>query len=517
MRCFFRAHRRALMKLIAAVTAGSLLYASRTHDMLWLLALPVPGLLFFAVYRSGKRLAALSGLTAGACFWFPLINWLTLYLGPVPHLALAGVMTAWFTLFTLFFSLCSRRLGAPSASFVFAACWVARELLECSVPYGGFSWGRFAASFAGSPLLQSLSLTGIAGFALVMVFLCALPVAYLVAQQRPGCPVKAKPTVVALSATVGAVAAVICLASLPIVGVQAVGVLRVAAVQGNAKAGIFDNRENGAVFADHYAATAEYLAELSDPSPELIVWPENGAELAVDEKPARLAKLQRLSAKAAAPIMVGTILRENQGDNTAYYNAALTLDARGQTLAKYEKLNPVPFGEYMPNREFFRALAPDLVDLVRLEYQTGRHPVTQTINGVRVGHAICFDATFDRHTKHLISGDAQLFVSITNNADFGRTAESYQQLALTKLQAVSSGRALVNISTVGTSGLFDNTGRELASIPAHTAGVISAELPLYSGATPAFVVGGVFTFTWLSAACAVVCFTLVRGKILLRH
>ena len=42
----------------------------------------------------------------------------------------------------------------------------------------------------------------------------------------------------------------------------------------------------------------------------------------------------------------------------------------------------------------------------------------------------------------------------TNNATFGFTDESVQQLAMSRLRAVESGRAVVHISTVGVSALI---------------------------------------------------------------
>ena len=94
---------------------------------------------------------------------------------------------------------------------------------------------------------------------------------------------------------------------------------------------------------------------------------------------------------------------------------------------------------------FFSTLVPDLVDLVQLDYQPGLRPTVLDIDDVQTGLAICFDITFDRHATELVRSGAEVVLAQTNNADFGQTDESAQQLAITRMQSVSMGRSLVNI------------------------------------------------------------------------
>jgi apolipoprotein N-acyltransferase len=54
----------------------------------------------------------------------------------------------------------------------------------------------------------------------------------------------------------------------------------------------------------------------------------------------------------------------------------------------------------------------------------------------------------------------------TNNADFRGTDENLQQLAFARIRAVETGRAVVNLSTVGTSQVIGPDGRTIDALPA---------------------------------------------------
>ena len=84
---------------------------------------------------------------------------------------------------------------------------------------------------------------------------------------------------------------------------------------------------------------------------------------------------------------------------------------------------------------------------------------------------------------------ADLLVVQTNNATFGFTDESVQQLAMSRLRAVEYGRAVVHISTVGVSALITPDGRTVSSTRLFTPAVLQAALPLRTRTTPATRLG----------------------------
>ncbi len=489
--------------LPAAAVAGLCLDLASPSAGIWPLSFLGAGLLLASVWQQRLGFAALLGAIAGFAFWLPLLNWLTLYLGPVPWLGLGVVMSAWFALMGFAIALATRgiarllRFPAPrmiAQAAAVAGIWILREQLQGSVPYGGFPWGRLAHMQAEGPLSAAVSWIGFTGLSATVAFLPALVVAAIFASPR----FEFRRYAAAVAASV---LAFLMLGIVPVAAQHEDGTLRVAAVQGNSKSGIFDDRENGDVFRSHLEATEELLDDLerAEESVDIIVWPENSAEFGLPENASRVLAIERLSRRANAPIVLGTILENPDG---TFSNSSVVFDASGDTGLRYDKRRPVPFAEYMPDRDFFHALAPDLVDLVQLEYSAGALPAVMEIplqrdlDPVRAGIAICFDIIFDEHALDMSEGGAQIILAQSNNADFGRTDESAQQLAIARLRAVEAGRTLVNISTVGTSAIVAPDGGTIEALPTHTSGALVAEVPLRSGQTPALRYGAIIATLW---------------------
>jgi len=138
-----------------------------------------------------------------------------------------------------------------------------------------------------------------------------------------------------------------------------------------------------------------------------------------------------------------------RGENT--YNTSLLWPATGGEVQLFDKANPVPFGEYVPDRWFYQRIAPDLIGLIGREYTPGTNSPYVSLNGVGVGLAICFDVIFDDVIWQGAQDGAQLYLLQSNNGDFRGTDENLQQAALARMRAIETGRGVVNVSTTGTS------------------------------------------------------------------
>jgi apolipoprotein N-acyltransferase len=156
----------------------------------------------------------------------------------------------------------------------------------------------------------------------------------------------------------------------------------------------------------------------------------------------------------------------------------------------FDKRNPVPFGEYIPDRPFWNMLAPDLIGLIQRGYTPGTNAPVFDVDGTAAGLAICFDVIYDELIWEAARDGAELYMFQTNNADFRGTDENLQQLAIARLRAIETGRSVVNISTVGTSQVIDPTGRTIDALPADEQGAMVTDVELREGATPSVVLGG---------------------------
>jgi apolipoprotein N-acyltransferase len=488
-----------LFALVISAASGFLYNGSFPALHVWPLALVALFGLGISLIGRSFWTGTLVGLVFGLTFWLSLIHWLTLYLGPVPWLAL-GILQALFVALSggvlaivlnkgnnLF---ASPWWKIPGVAVIASAVWTLRETITSVFPYGGFSWGRLAQSQSESPYSQLVAWTGIAGLS----FLVAM-IAFLTLQvvRQPSRTLFLVPILFA-----------VVLIAIPAFPVTITGEMKVLAVQGNSRAGLFDNAPPGEVLGDHVAGTLPYQGQDID----VVVWPENAADIDPLRSEQSAQILTELSRRLDAPIVTGTITKTSEDE---YYNSSIVWTDSWQ--AQYDKIRPVPFAEYMPDRAFWRFFQPDLVDLVSRDYSFGTRPNVIEIADVPVGISICFDITDDTQIYQMMDGGAEVIFAQTNNADFGKTSENLQQLEIARLRAIETARSVVNISTVGTSQIISPTGETIESIPAFEPGELLSSVPLSTTVTPAMMVGRIPEFLIAGVAVVGVFFILLRRNI----
>jgi apolipoprotein N-acyltransferase len=61
--------------------------------------------------------------------------------------------------------------------------------------------------------------------------------------------------------------------------------------------------------------------------------------------------------------------------------------------------------------------------------------------------------------------NSQALIVQTNSATFANTAESAQQLAITRIRAVEHSREILSVSTIGISAFIDSNGKVASQTP----------------------------------------------------
>ncbi len=98
---------------------------------------------------------------------------------------------------------------------------------------------------------------------------------------------------------------------------------------------------------------------------------------------------------------------------------------------------------------------------------------------------ICFEVVYDEIVRQSVRDGGEVIIVQTNNASFGLTPESTQQLAMTKLRAIEFGRTAIQASTVGVSAVVTPDGRVSNQTELFTQASFAAEVPLRTSMTPA--------------------------------
>ncbi len=503
---------RALRLPVAAALAaasGLAIYAAFPTPGWWPLAPVGVGGLALAVRGQRARSGALLGWIAGLAMFLPQLSWSGVYVGLLPWVALAVLESLFMALLGLVHPFAWRARGGRAATVVaVAGLWVAQEGLRGRVPFGGFPWGRLAFSQADAP---TLGYAALGGAPLVSAAVAAaggcLAVAVASLRLRGVRPLGAAQWRAPLPALLVGLAVMGGAAVVPL-PVSGQGSTQVAAVQGDVpQPGLAFNARRRAVLDNHAAATLALAARVSAgraPAPDVVLWPENASDIDPLRNPDAYAVIQNAADRVGVPILVGAVLQQPPGHES---NAGIlwgpSTGPNPGPGAWYVKQHPAPFAEYVPFRSFFRHFS-DKVDLAG-NFVAGDRVGVLPVGGVRLGDVICFEVAYDGLVRKAVRAGANLLVVQTNNATFGYTDESVQQLAMSRLRAVESGRAVVHISTVGVSALIMPDGRVLQRTSLFTQRVLQARLPLRSGQTVATRVG------WLPEALLALLGLLLAG------
>jgi apolipoprotein N-acyltransferase len=466
------------------IIGGGLGFWAFPTENLWIIAPLIPAVILIATLGLGFWKATLIGFIAGQAFYISHIEWISLYLGPVPLIglstlcsipfALGSGLTAW-----LYDRKKPKGLGVIRFAFAAAGIWTLKEWSANNFPYGGFPWSRLAMTQSDSVFANWVYWGGLS----LLSFVIALLGSLIALTILNGKKLKSRGRL----AMVGVAGLSVLVPLITPIGIttQAAGTLKVAAVQGNANAGLFSNLERGTILQNHLDATELVFENFPDEKIDLLVWPENASDLDPSRSEFAREKISEVADRIDAPFIFGTI---TQRDDESFNSTILWEPGVGPT-DYYDKQVPVPFAEYVPDREFWRALAPDLVDLVPRGFSFGTRDGIFEVPQGSVGSLICFEIAEDSIPRTLTTQGARLILSQTNNADFGYSDETFQQAAIARLRAIETGRTVVNISTVGLSVIYLPDGKILDELTWYTPAVMVQDVPLYDGLTPATTVG----------------------------
>lgn len=479
-----------LWRIPLALIGGALAALIFPTEGIWALAPLVPALLFVSVIGARFWSSAVIGFHGGLAFYISHVEWLSLYLGPVPLIALAVLQALIFAPAMGLIALLWHRINGQSSKLgwfwfplLAALIWTAREIVAINFPYGGFPWSRLAMSQAESVLSAWVYWGGMTLLSYVLALIGALLATFLLFVRSRG-RAKARNQVLVVGGATAAVSILIPLLT-PLGNTQPAGEITIAAVQGNARAGLFANPDRGSILANHVSATALIVESSKLNDLQLIVWPENASDLDPTRYPEAEKEIQAIVDEYGVPLTFGTITYRNDKS----FNTTLLWTPDAGLVDYYDKKRPVPFAEFVPDREFWALLAPDLIGMVGRDYQFGTRDGIFTVAGEDLGSLICFEIAVDEIPRSLVADGAKLILSQTNNADFGYSDETFQQAAIAKLRAIETGRTVVNISTVGKSAIYAPNGAEIAALEWYEPGAMVETLPLRTGLTPAMAVG----------------------------
>lgn len=348
------------------------------------------------------------------------------------------------------------------------------------LPFGGFGWTRIAFSQVESPLISLVSITGIVGVSLLTLLIALSfirPNKYLI-------------TTLLLAALIS-----------PLVLSQTPSgaTLNVRVVQGGVpERGLAFNSRAQAVLDNHIKATLRDIQQRD----ELIIWPENAIDVDPMQNEIASSKLRSLQQSIGKPLLAGVIL-----NNTSLLNTAILFNESATPQSIYVKRYLTPFGEYIPLRSLTSMLSKHAERVT--DFTPGEKFVNHKIGSTSVSSIICYEILNDSIIRESARNSGAMAV-LTNSATFAGSAEGEQQLAITRIRAIESGRNILSVSTTGPSAFIDYRGNVLKKLDDGEVGSISLALEIRENETIATRYGSLLSSLVMLTALLILGYSLLR-------
>jgi apolipoprotein N-acyltransferase len=402
--------------------------------------------------------AFLLGLTAGLVYFVGTIYWTGTVLQafgglPVPLAYLAMLLlAAYLALFPAITAMITARLVyriGRRALFVMPAAWVATEFLR-GVLFGGFPWVPLGNSqVTVLPIAQLASVFGVYGVSALVAFVNAA-LAYVVLSRGRDRFAAAAAAALLLIAAGSWGALRIADGTLTRTGTP----IRIGLIQGNiAQEDKWNPNEARRIFTTYIAMTRDAARR----GAEFVIWPESSTPFMFEEDQVGGEVLRELAREVRVPILFGSDQVDRTAEGLRLYNSAFLVTPEGTTAAVYRKIHLVPFGEYIPLKEWLYFVSP-LVDRLA-EFAPGTSMVMLPVGEHRINTAICYEVVYPSLIRQAVLEGSQLLTTITNDGWYGYSSAPYQHFAMASMRAIEQGRYLARAANTGISGVVDPYGR----------------------------------------------------------
>ena len=446
----------SVVNLLLSALSGLLLSGAFEPIAKWWLA-PIAIIVhMYAINRSDRKL--LSAFIFAFTFNAILLHWTSTYVGSTPWIILAFGLSILFMPLALI-----GRWGIAAYPLIF----VTLEEIRNRFPFGGFGWARLAYSQADAPYALIAARGG--AIALSAMTLLIAGFAHFAFTKR----VKILFIVPLLTLFIPN----------NIIEFNQTSVLM---VQGNVpELGLDFNARAKQVFNNHVKQTRIALQDKRQV--DFVIWPENSVDVDPFTNKDVFAELDSFD----QPLVIGAIV----GKAENLLNTSIFWNENGQDI--YVKQHLTPFGEYIPLRSLAKKVSP-LVNQVN-DFSPGDQQKIFTVGDAKIAPVICFELLDDEILVQAAK-KSNIFVVQTNSATFGTSAESAQQLSITRVRAIEHSRNVASVSTTGYSAIIDYKGKVLQKTSMGTAEHVFADVGLIEQSSPRDRYGdwaGVFTLIWL--------------------
>jgi apolipoprotein N-acyltransferase len=463
--------RQSLKRCALSASSGVLLALSFPEPhwgwLAWIALVP----LLVAALEAKPAAAFGWGFLQGVVFYPITLEWLYGFFHSYGQMVawqaagVLGLMVIVLSLFTGGYALgvnLMRRSGMGWALALSPFLWTAMELGRTHMPAIGFPWNLLGYAVSNNlGLVQLTALTGIYGLSFVVAAYNAL--ALWAWRERRGNPMGIW--------AVSTIALIVAIIAGPWLTPMPQGRYTAHLVQLNLQPEVSFPANWEQLHAAQLDAFEKLTIDAGRSDPGLVVWPEAPAPFSMQD-PSFAARAKRIAGQSQSDFLLGVDRWSfPPGKPAEASNSAVMLDPAGRVIFHYDKIHLVPFGEYVPWRQYL-TFAHNLIGGIG-DFTAGKERTVGPLPGGKFSTFICYEAIFPTEIRQFADRGAELLINISDDGWYGRTEALEQHLNMARVRAVENRRWLLRDTNTGITAAIDPYGRIRSILPTETRAVLS--------------------------------------------
>lgn len=463
-------YKKLYFPFISGVLTSLGFYTTHLDFLIWFSLIP----LFYVLFK--YKITPLKGFlitfTYSFTFYLGLLTWLfklhpLTWVGFSEPQSLFLISLGWFT-FSLVESISLSILGLiygltkpqgyKKIIFV-SSLWIMIEFLQ-GLTELGFTWGRLAISqYKEIYLLQSANIFGSLFISLLIVFFNSSIAFTIIEYLKEKSKLAYKYIYPVMTLFILNLFYGIYTISTKDDGGKEINTV---IIQGNI---LSDQKWNMSVQQgiDIYMETSKQaLNEHKDKKIDLFVWPESAVRSFIDS-PKILPQLREFTEKNNTFLLTGIFdFKEKMPNERIFFNAMTGISPTGEIMGRYYKRHLVPFGEYVPFKDFLAKIYPDVEKINRMsEITPGDHASVFKTPFGNIGGLICYESIFPELIKESTNDGAELLVLVTNDSWYKDSSAVYHHNGQAVFRSIENDRYMVRAANTGISSFVSPTGHTM--------------------------------------------------------
>ena len=207
----------------------------------------------------------------------------------------------------------------------------------------------------------------------------------------------------------------------------------------------------------------EDLIILSNPSESektIFIWPEG---ILPNDEPEKFVKIKSLIEKNFSEnhfLIIGTNKKSTDGEFEKYFNSLFIYNNKFELIDSYDKINLVPFGEFLPFENILKAFGFKSLTNNYQSFSKGEVREVIEINqqnfSLKFLPLICYEIIYSG--KLFDKSNYDLIINISEDGWFGKSIGPKQHFDHSILRAIESGKYIIRSSNNGIAAIVNPLG-----------------------------------------------------------